>query len=57
MNIHSECEKDKEYTEGIESCEECEFLTEDSVGCIGGMKGMSMGTRRRCEKGYWKEEV
>ncbi len=57
MNINKECEIDKAYPEGVTDCDDCEFLTEDSVGCIGGMTGMSMGNRKRCEQGYWKEEV
>ena len=57
MNINKECEIDKAYPEGVTDCDYCEFLTEDSVGCIGGMTGMSMGDRKRCKKGYWKEEV
>lgn len=59
LDIDSECLEDKAYSDDLEdgdSCDDCEFLTEDPVSCIGGQIG-NMGNRRRCEKGYWKEEV
>lgn len=58
-DIHEECLKDKAYSDALEEgqgCDDCEFVVEDAFGCIGGQIG-TMGYRKRCEKGYWKEEV
>lgn len=60
LDINEECYKDVAFSTSLEvgdSCDACEFLTEDPVYMIGGMTGMSAGNRKRCEKGYWEEDV
>jgi len=61
--IPLECIIDEAYSDcpdfnvDTDGCKGCEFLIEDDVHCIGGQLFGIMGTRLRCEKGYFKEEV
>ena len=60
LDINDECMKDVAFSTALyvgENCHDCEYCTEDPVGIIGGMTGRSAGNRKRCEKGYWKEDV
>ena len=60
LDINRECYNEVAFSDALEefdSCDDCEFCIEDNVGIIGGMVGMSAGTRKRCEKDYWKEDV
>ena len=60
LEINETCKYEKEYSDALEegdSCKDCEFCMSVPVECIGGMKGMSMGDKLYCEKGYWREEV
>ncbi len=62
IEIPIQCLEDKSYSDcpdfnaETDGCEDCEFIREDPVGCIGGQIGI-IGYARSCEKGYWKDDI
>lgn len=59
LDIDSGCMEDSGFSTDLEvgqSCNDCDFLSLDPVSMIGAMIGIA-GYRKRCEKGYWKEDV
>lgn len=58
LDINKECLKDKAYSDALvegDSCFQCEFCIDVDYSLIGVMG--NVGSKKICEKGYWKEEI